>query len=87
MAPTVLPVCVEAPVSVEAPASVECPADTTEEAHPALGEVERRRMEVRKLEEVGRLLELSPTQQLALMAAEAGPSTSGGVRHPERNSG
>ena len=43
-----------------------------------LGEVERRREEVRKLEELGRLLESSPTQQLAQMAAEAGPSTLAG---------
>ena len=43
-----------------------------------MGEVERRRVEVRKLEEVGRSLESSPTQPLAQMAIEAGPSMSGG---------
>ena len=64
------------------PALAEPPVPT-EEAPPTLGEVERRKIEARKLEEVGRLLELSPTQQLAQMATEAGPSMLGG-KEPAR---
>ena len=40
-------------------------------------EAERQVEEARWLEEVGQSLSLSPTQQLAQMAAEAGPSVSG----------
>ena len=76
MAHTVPPASVEASMSVEAPASVEPLVHTTEEAPPIPGEVERR-VEVRRLEEVGRSLELSPTQQLAQIATEAGPSMLG----------
>ena len=47
------------------------------EAPPIPGKMERRKVEAEKLEEVRRLLESSPTQQLAQMAAEAGPSTLG----------
>ena len=59
---------------VEPPVLVEPPVPT-EEVPPSLVEVERRRVEVSRLEEVGRLLELSPTQRLA---AEARPLMSGG---------
>ena len=61
---------VEPPNAVEPPVPVEAP--------PTLGEMERRRVEAEKLEEVGRLPESLPTQQLAQMAAKAGPSMSGG---------
>ena len=47
------------------------------EAPPTLSKTEKRRAEVEKLEELGRSPESSPTQQLAQMAVEAGPSTSG----------
>ena len=40
-------------------------------------EAERQDEEARWLEDVGRLLSSLPTQQLAQMAAEAGPSASG----------
>ena len=40
-------------------------------------EMRRRITEAEQLEEVGRLPESSPTQQLAQMAAETGPSMSG----------
>ena len=46
-----------------------------EEAPPTPGEIEGMKVEAEKLEEVGRSPELSPTQQLGQMAAEAGPST------------
>ena len=68
----------ELPVPAEPPAPTDPGQPTTAEAPPTMGEVERRRIEVRKLEEVGRLLELSPTQQLAQMATEAGLSTLAG---------
>ena len=61
----------------EPPAWVELPVPT-DEAPPTPGEVERRRVEARKLEEVRRSLELSPTKQLAQMTTEAGPSMSEG---------
>ena len=41
-------------------------------------EIMRRIAEAGQLEEVGRLPQLSPTQQLAQMAADAGPVMSGG---------
>ena len=44
---------------------------------PTPGEVERRTVEAEKLGEVGRSWELTPTQQLAQMAVDAGPSMSG----------
>ena len=49
----------------------------TREAEKMVEEAERQVEEARQLEEVGRLPSLSPTQQLAQMAAEAGPSVSG----------
>ena len=49
-----------------------------EEASPTPSEIERRRVEVEKLEEVGRSPESSPTKQLAQMAAEVRPFMSGG---------
>ena len=61
----------------EPPVAVEPPAHE-EEAPPTPGEIERIRAETERLEDVGRLPELLPTWQLAQMAAEAGPSTSGG---------
>ena len=48
------------------------------EAPPTPKEIEKRMAEAEKLEEVGRLLESSPTQQLAQMAVKAGPSSLGG---------
>ena len=48
-----------------------------EEAPPTTGKIERRKVEAKKLEEVGRSLELSPTWQLAQMAVEDGLSTLG----------
>ena len=48
-----------------------------EEAPPTPGEIERRKVGAEKLEKVGRLLESSPTQQLAQVAAEARQSMSG----------
>ena len=47
------------------------------EASPRREEVEKWVQEARRLEEVGRSPSLLPTQQLAQMAVEAGPSTSG----------
>ena len=61
----------------ESPALAEPPVPT-KEAPQTPGEVERRRVEMSKLEELGRSPELSPTQQLAQMAEEATPSMSGG---------
>ena len=61
---------------VESPAPAEPPVPDVE-APPTPGEMERRRVDVEKLEEMGRSPESSPTQQLVQMAAEAGPSTSG----------
>ena len=55
-----------------------------EEAPPTSGKIERRKVEAAKLEEVGRSLESLPTQQLAQMAAEAGPSTLGGEEPASR---
>ena len=55
-----------------------------EEAPPMSGEIERRKVEAGKLEEVGRLLESSSSQQLAQMAVEAGPSTLGGEEPARR---
>ena len=54
---------------------------------PTLGEVERRREEARRMEEVGRSPESSPTRQLAQMVAKVGPSSSMGRSKPKRNSG
>ena len=65
----------EAPV--EPPVLAEPPVPDVE-ASPTLSEIERRRAEAETLEEVGRSLELSLTQQLDQMAAEAGPSMLGG---------
>ena len=42
------------------------------------GEIARKKVEAEKLEVVGRLPQLSPTQQLAQMVVEAGPTMSGG---------
>ena len=50
----------EVHVEPEPPALTEPPAPDVE-AHPTLSEMERRRAEVEKLEEVGRLPESSPT--------------------------
>ena len=61
----------------ESPALAETPAHK-EEAPQTLGEMEKRRAEAEKLEDIGRSLESSPTQQLAQMAVEAGPSMLGG---------
>ena len=60
---------------VEPPALAEPPVPDVE-APPILNAIERRMAEVEKLEEVGRLLESSLTQQLAKVAAEAVPYTS-----------
>ena len=59
------------------PALVEPPVPDVE-APPTPSEMERRRAEAEKLEEVGRSLESSLTQQFAQMAVEAGPSMLGG---------
>ena len=64
------------PAPVEPPMPAEPPVPDAE-APPTLGKMERRKVEAEKLAEVGRLLELSPTWQLAQMAAEARPSMSG----------
>ena len=48
-----------------------------EEEEKQVEEAEKQVEEARRLEDVGRSLLSSPTQQLAQMAAEAGPSTSG----------
>ena len=48
------------------------------ETPPSQSELEKRVEEAEKLGEVGRSPETSPTQQLAQMAVEAGPSMSGG---------
>ena len=53
------------------------PPAPVEEAPPTPGKMERRKVEAKKLEDIRRLLELSPTQQLAQMTAEARASTSG----------
>ena len=62
---------------VEPPALAKPPVPDVE-APPTLGEMERRKVETEKLEEVRRSPELSLTQQVAQMDAEAGPSTLGG---------
>ena len=62
---------------VEPPLPVEPPVPDVG-APPTPGELERRKVEAEKLEEVRRSLGLLPTQQLAQMAAEAGLSTLGG---------
>ena len=54
------------------------PPVPVKEAPPTPGKMERRKVEEEKLEDVGKSLELLPTQQLAKMAVEARPSTSGG---------
>ena len=51
---------------------------------PTLSELEKRAEEAKRLGEVGRSPESSPTQQLAQMAAEAGPSMSGGEEPARR---
>ena len=60
----------------ESPAPAEPPVPDVE-APQTLVERDRRRAEAEKLEEVGRLPESSPTQQLAQMATEARPSLLG----------
>ena len=70
-----------APVKPPVPAEPPVP---DVEATPTPGEIERRRMESEKLEEAERSLESSPTQQLAQMAVETGPSTSGGEEPAKR---
>ena len=67
----------------EPPALVDIPVPELEQT-PTQSKLERRVKEAEKLGEVGRLLELSPTQQLAQMAAEAGPSISGGEETARR---
>ena len=69
---------VEVHVAPTEPPALAEPPVPTEKAPPTPGKVERRRVEARKLEKVGRLLESFPTQQLAQMATEAGLSISGG---------
>ena len=54
------------------------------ETPPTQSELEKRVKEAKKLGEVGRSPELLPTQQLAQMAAEARPSTSGGEEPAQR---
>ena len=53
------------------------PPSPAQEAPPEAGEIMRRIAEAEQLEEVG-VTTSFPTQQLAQMAAEAGPSKSGG---------
>ena len=67
----------EPPVLVDPPAPEVEQAPTQEELAQQVGEAER-------LGEVGRSPESSPTQQLAQMAAEAGPSMSGGEEPARR---
>ena len=62
---------------VEPPAPAEPPV-SDKEGLPTSGEMERRKVEAGKLEEVGRLLESSATQQLAQVTTKAGASMSGG---------
>ena len=62
---------------VEPPMPVEPPVPDVETPQ-ILVEMERRKVEAEKLEEVGRLPELLPTWQFAQMAAEARPSMLGG---------
>ena len=54
------------------------------EAPPTPGEMERRKVEAARSEEVGRLPESSPTQQLDQMAVEARPSMLGGEEPARR---
>ena len=61
----------------EPPAPVDPPVAEVE-TPPTQNELEKRIEEAEKLGEVGRSLELLPTQQLAKMAVEAGPSMLGG---------
>ena len=53
------------------------------EASPTQSALEKTVEEAEKLEQVRRSPESSPTQQLAQMAAEAGPSTLGGTSQEE----
>ena len=61
----------------EAPSPIHHPSPA-KEASPRREEVEKWVEEAGQLEEVGRSLSSLPTQQLAQMAAETGPSTLGG---------
>ena len=69
-------------MATEPPVPVDPPVPS-EEGPPNPGEVEMRRLEASSLEEVGRLPESSPTQQLVQMATKAWPSMSGG-KEPAR---
>ena len=68
---------------LEPPVLVDPPVPEVEKA-PTQSELERRVAEAERLGEVGRLPESSPTQQLAPMAAEARPYTSGGEEPARR---
>ena len=54
------------------------PPSPAQETPPGPEEIIKHIPEVEQLEEVGSLLQSSLTEQLAQMAAESGPSTSGG---------
>ena len=65
------------PSPVHHPSPAKRPLPVREEEEKQVEEAERWVEEARRLEDVGRLPSSLPTQQLAQMAAEAGPSTLG----------
>ena len=67
----------EAPSPVHHPSPARKPSPTREVEKKQMEEAERQVEEARWLENVGRSPSLLPTQQLAQMAAETGPSASG----------
>ena len=71
------------PTPVHHPSPAKRPPSVREEEEKQVEEAKKWVEEARRLEDVGRSPSSSPTQQLAQMAAEAGPSTSG-VEEPAR---
>ena len=67
----------EAPSPIHHPSPAKEPLPGREEVKKQVEEVENRVKEARQLEDVARSLSSLLTQQLAQMAAEAGPATSG----------
>ena len=67
----------EAPSPVHHPSPARKPSPMREEEERQMEEAEKWVEEARRLEDVGRSPSSWPTQQLAQMAVEAGPSASG----------
>ena len=73
-----------AQVHVEEPPALVDPLVPEVETPPTQSELEKRFEEAERMGEVGRLLGSSPTQQMAQMVVEAGPSMSGGEEPARR---